>query len=115
MTATHEQGEFRGHHTQLRRDWSLVDLGQAAYDLGDTPRRARLMVKNCTLRHTAEGRCQPLLRSDIARITPFMRVNETTVGRASRQADTADEAACCSPESGSAYECVVCAEWRTQV
>ena len=26
-------GEFRGHHTQLRRDWSLLDLGQAAYDL----------------------------------------------------------------------------------
>ena len=22
--------EFRGHHTQLRRDWSLLDLGQAA-------------------------------------------------------------------------------------
>jgi hypothetical protein len=25
--------EFRGHHTQLRRDWSLLDLGRSAYDL----------------------------------------------------------------------------------
>jgi len=25
-------GEFRGHHAQLRRDWSLPDLSQAAYE-----------------------------------------------------------------------------------
>ncbi len=37
--------EFRGPQTQLRREWSLVDLGQAAYDLGDTPRRARLTAR----------------------------------------------------------------------
>ena len=27
-----ERTEIRGYYTQFRRDWSLLDLGQAAYD-----------------------------------------------------------------------------------